>query len=176
MQTLTGNQCFLRPLEPSDIDFLYELENDESLWEISNTHVPFSRYILQNYLANSHKDIYEIKQLRLVISLIDGQVGGCIDLFEFDPKNKKVGIGIVILEKNRNQKIGTEALNLVSNYAFNYLGVHQIYAHIIEDNFQSIRLFEKSGFVCNGTLKDWIFHKNKPKNVLVYQKICHKCI
>lgn len=176
MRILKGKRCFLRALEPTDIDFLYELENTESLWEVSDSQTPFSKYILQRFLANSDKDIYETKQLRLIISLNDHPVCGCIDLFEFDPKNKKVGVGIVVLEKYQNQKIGTEALQLVCQYAFDYLNVHQLFAHISEDNIPSIQLFERENFEHTGTLKDWIFHKNRYKNVRVYQKMIQKCI
>ena len=64
--TLKGKSIFLRALEPSDIDFLYQLENEENLWEVSNTITPFSRFILEQYLENSHRDIFDIRQLRLV--------------------------------------------------------------------------------------------------------------
>ena len=40
----------LRALEPSDLDFLYDLENDQCLWTVSNTLVPFSKYTLKEYI------------------------------------------------------------------------------------------------------------------------------
>lgn len=67
MVTLKGKQLFLRALEPEDIDFLYKLENDETIWQVSETQTPYSRYVLKQYLKNSYKDIYEVKQLRLAI-------------------------------------------------------------------------------------------------------------
>ena len=57
----------LRPLEPGDIDLLYEWENNMAIWELSNTKTPFSRHILAQYLVEAAKDIYETKQLRLII-------------------------------------------------------------------------------------------------------------
>ncbi len=68
MVTLKGEHIFLRALEPEDLDFIHEIENDESIWEISNTQTPYSRFLIKQYLEQSHKDIYEVKQLRLVIS------------------------------------------------------------------------------------------------------------
>ena len=35
------NNLILRALEPSDLDFLYTLENDQALWSVSNTLIPF---------------------------------------------------------------------------------------------------------------------------------------
>lgn len=56
--------CKLRALEPEDIDFLYNIENQEDLWEVSQTHLPFSKYILKKYIENANQDIYETKQFR----------------------------------------------------------------------------------------------------------------
>ena len=59
---MTGEKkIILRALELSDIDLLYQWENDKNIWQVSNTLVPFSRYILKKYIENSFKDIYEMK-------------------------------------------------------------------------------------------------------------------
>ena len=108
MNTLKGNTIYLRALEPNDLDFVYEMENDESIWEISNTQTPYSRFLIRQYLENAHQDIYEAKQLRLAICKNDDfSAIGLIDLFEFDPKNNRAGIGILIKnsENRTHQKL-----------------------------------------------------------------------
>lgn len=173
MNTLQGKKIILRALEPSDLEQLYLLENDESVWEISNTSTPFSAYILKQYLENSHKDIYEVKQLRLVICISDQKKAvGFIDLFDFDPKHKRVGVGIVIFDvKERQKGYAKEALKLLCDYAFEHLNVHQIFAHITEGNDGSIQLFEKQGFTKSGIRRDWIFSGKDFKDEVVYQLI-----
>ena len=173
MKTLIGNHIYLRALEPEDLEFLYGLENNESVWEVSNTTSPYSKFILTQYLENSYKDIYEAKQLRLVICTSDSnQAIGCIDLFDFEPKHKRVGVGIIISSKNDTQKgYATEALQLICSYAFTHLNLHQVYANITEDNLSSISLFEKTKFKRGGTKTDWINSFGKLKNELFYQLI-----
>ncbi|MDC8000363.1 GNAT family protein [Aequorivita todarodis] len=173
MKTLKGEHIFLRALELSDLDFLYNLENDESLWEVSNTTTPYSKYILQQYLENSHRDIYEIKQLRLVICKNeDEKQVGFIDLYDFDPKHNRVGVGIVIFsEADKRKGYASEALKLTCNYAFRHLNVHQVFAGITEENKESIKLFEKAGFERSGIKKDWIFSEGKFKSEYFYQLI-----
>lgn len=173
MKTLKGNHIYLRALEPEDLEFLYGLENDESVWEISNTTSPYSKFILTQYLENSYKDIYEAKQLRLVICVSDSnQAIGCIDLFDFEPKHKRVGVGIIISSKKDTQKgYATEALQLICNFTFTHLNLHQVYANITEDNLSSISLFEKNNFKRAGTKIDWINSFGKLKNELFYQLI-----
>ena len=173
IMTLKGENIYLRALEPSDLDFLYHLENEESLWEVSNTIAPYSRFILNEYLENSHRDIYEVKQLRLVIGKNETtQPLGFIDLYDFNPKHLRVGVGIVIFsDKERRKGFASEALQLTCNYAFTHLDVHQVFAGITEGNNGSISLFESSGFVRNGFKKDWIRSEGNFKSEYIYQLI-----
>ncbi len=172
MLRLRGEHSYLRALEPSDLEFLYELENNPEVWEISGTTTPYSRHTLQKYLDNAHRDIYEVKQLRLCIVNLEHRLIGFIDLFEFDPRHRRAGLGIVILEdRDRNRGLGAEAISLICRYAFSALELHQLYAHVLEDNLASIRLFRKMGFETTGTRKEWILSGGVYKNELLFQKI-----
>ncbi len=123
MTTLKGKDIELRALEPTDLEFLYLLENDESVWEVSNTSTPFSRFILKQYLENSHRDIFDVKQLRLVISLVsENKPIGFIDFFDFEPKHGRVGLGVVIFsEEDRGKGFAFQSIEMVCNYAFLHL-------------------------------------------------------
>ncbi len=171
MKTLFGKKIFLRALEPDDIDYLYQLENDENQWKFSSVSVPFSRNLLENYIAQSHKDIYEVKQARLVICEKETfDAVGLIDLYDFDPKNYKVAVGITVYpEASRKKGYAFDALIQLCRYAFKHLNVHQIYAGIAVDNEASIRLFERTGFQRSGRKIDWIYQDNQFKDEFVYQ-------
>jgi diamine N-acetyltransferase len=178
MTTLKGNKIYLRALEPEDLAFIYHIENDESIWEVSNTQTPYSKFLIKQYLENAHQDIYEAKQLRLAICKNkDNQVIGLIDLFDFDPKNNRAGIGIVIQEnENRSKGFGKEALDLLINYSFANLNLHQLYANIGSENEISKKLFTTFGFQKIGTKKDWLLVNNNYQNEDLYQLINTKNI
>ncbi len=171
MVTLKGERIYLRALEPEDLELIYAIENDESVWEVSQTQTPYSRFLIKQYLENCHKDIYEVKQLRLVIVTNDNEAVGFVDLFDFDPKNDKVGLGVLVLGQARGKKYGREALELLIKYVFTNLYVHQIYANVLEDNHISIKLFESLGFLKSGVKKDWILEGNQYKNEYLFQLI-----
>lgn len=174
MLNLRGEKIYLRALEPEDLDFLYQLENTREIWEISGTSTPYSKHILQLYLDNAYRDIYDVKQLRLCICNPEMVVIGLVDLFDFDPKNHRAGLGIVILEdKQKNKGIGTDAINVICDYAFSVLNVRQLYANVTEDNYASIHLFEKLGFDKVGIKKDWIFSNGTYKSEILFQKIAN---
>jgi diamine N-acetyltransferase len=173
MITLKGENIYLRALEPNDLEFVYAMENDESIWEVSNTHTPYSRFLVKQYLENAHQDIYEAKQLRLAICQNQDFLAiGLIDLFDFDPKNNRAGIGIVIKEiHNKRRNIGSEALALLIKYSFYNLNLHQLYANISTENHASIALFTKFGFQKIGTKKDWNLVNGIYKDEAIFQLV-----
>lgn len=171
MTALQGKNINLRALEPEDLDFLFSAENNESFWEISGTQTPYSKHLLQKYIENAHQDIYEAKQYRFVICNKQNIPVGMIDLFDFNPQHKRIGVGILILPENQGKDFGSEALEMVIDYAFSYLNVHQIFANITADNHKSIALFEKFNFKKIGIKKDWIYANTNYKDELLYQLI-----
>lgn len=177
MVTLQGEFVYLRALEPEDLEFIYQVENDESLWELSHTQTPYSRYLIKEYLEHAHKDIFEVKQLRLVICTNDHEVIGLIDVFDFDFKNRKAGVGILIKHQgHRGKGLGSEALSLLVNYCFTHLHLHQLYCNISEDNQASIGLFTAMGFEKIGLKKDWSLVNGVYKNEYLFQRINTSCI
>jgi diamine N-acetyltransferase len=172
MLTLRGNKVYLRALEPEDLDFIVEVENSEEFWEISATRVPYSRYLIKKYLQNSHRDIYEVKQLRLMICDLEKNPIGLIDVFDLEPKDRRAALGILIVnETERGKGYGSEVLSLICNYCFTHLDLHQVYANVTEDNLASINLFEKNKFEKVGVKKDWLIAGGKFKNEILYQLI-----
>ncbi|WP_367279649.1 GNAT family N-acetyltransferase [Ulvibacterium sp.] len=168
---LRGKHIYLRTLEPEDLEFLYRLENNPEVWEISGTLIPYSKHVLKRYLENAHRDIYDVKQLRLCICTTNDVVIGFVDLFDFDPKNRRAGIGIIVVADEQNKGVGSETLELLCDYAFSVLDVRQLYANVTTDNERSLHLFSKMGFQQVGIKKDWIYCNGRYMDEALLQKI-----
>lgn len=154
---LKGEKIFLRPMEITDVDVLYQWENNTELWHVSNTQTPLSKYVLQKFIEDSQYDVYSLKQIRLmVVEQQTGQTVGAIDLYDYDPQHDRVGIGIYIHHSYTRKGYAAESLGLVSEYCFNHLYVKQVYSLVNATNEASIRLFEKAGFEKTGCKKCWI--------------------
>ena len=173
MITLKGETIYLRALEPNDLEFVYAVENDELVWEVSHTQTPYSRFLIRQYLENANQDIYEAKQLRLAIcNFGDDNAIGLIDIFDFDPKNNRAGIGIVIQkETDRSKGYGKEALGIVIAYSFKQLQLHQLFVNIAVHNVSSLNLFTTFGFEKIGVKKDWNYSNNTFQDELLFQLI-----
>ncbi len=169
---LKAEHIFLRAIEPSDIELIYEWENDIKNWIVSNTQTPFSRFVLEQYITSAHEDIYTAKQLRLIICTNDNKAIGSVDLFDFDANNLRAGIGILIGDKSERKKgYASEAIKVLTNYCFTSLNLNQLYCNITTDNEESILLFQKHNFQITGIKKQWIRNGNQFKDELLLQLI-----
>jgi diamine N-acetyltransferase len=155
---LEGNGVRLRAVEPEDLELLYKWENEEANWKQSNTLVPYSKYILKRYIANSHKSLFETFQLRLMIdATAEKKTIGTIDLFDFDQFHMRAGIGILIADPHDRKKgHASAALECIIRYSFESLCLHQLWCNILEGNEESMNLFLHHGFVLSATKKEWV--------------------
>lgn len=153
---LKNDLISLRALEKEDVELLYQWENDCSIWHCSETYAPYSKYILNQYIENS-TNIFNDNQQRLVIMENQSDMAiGLIDLTEYDHYNQRASIGISINNKEKlKQHFAKNALNLIIEYSFDYLHLHQLYCYISQNNQDSINLFRSAGFCEYGILKKW---------------------
>ena len=147
----------LRKIEPSDLPFLYQWENDATMWADSDTHNPLSRHDLHQYIENTTGDIYRDGQLRLIIeeSHLSTKVVGCIDLFDFDARNRKAAIGMYIAPEARGKGVGKQAVQQLLDYAFDFLHLRMVYAIISVHNTSCSHIYEQMGFTPSSPLANW---------------------
>jgi diamine N-acetyltransferase len=170
MKLLENEFIRLRALEPEDLEFLYKWENDARLWEYGNTLSPFSKFVLHQYIENSGQNIYEAKQLRMIIEdKATKQPVGTIDLYDFEPHHNRAGIGILVDEMFQGKSYASQSLTLMKDYVFNFLKLSQIYAFIPAMNVPSLHLFRKCGYAESGLLKKWNKTPASREDVYVYQ-------
>lgn len=146
----------LRAMEPEDLEVMYAMENDSQTWDVTNFTVPYSRFVLKQYIENSECDMFADRQLRMMIIRVeDDAVIGTIDITEFSPMHARGEVGIAIRKEYQGNGYAKEALRLLCDYVFSFLYLKQLIVHISVDNEASIRLFESCGFVRCGLLKEW---------------------
>ncbi len=167
----TNPMIALRKIEPTDLPFLYQWENDASAWADGANHNPLSQQDLREYIASTTGDIFKDGQLRLVIQSVseavctlsaqrsvspqDGLTIGCVDLFDFDPRNRRAALGMYIASEHRGKGVGHEALAKIEEYAFDFLHLRCLYAVIAQTNTACSAIFEHAGYIPSSPLKNW---------------------
>ena len=159
----------LRAMEPEDLDVLYRIENDRDVWDVGENNVPYSRYILHDYIANASADIYADKQVRMVVENEKGQLVGVADVVNFCPSHARAEVSIVICREHRKKGYARAAIRQIMEYALRTLHLHQLYAVVREDNMPSLNLFSSLGFKSKMVLDDWLFDGKGYHNAVVMQ-------
>ncbi|TGE10051.1 GNAT family N-acetyltransferase [Hymenobacter fodinae] len=169
---LSSDLVFLRPLEADDLEFLYALENDPTVWGVSDTLAPISRYTLRQYLDNAGADFQEVRQLRLVLCQQDTKIAvGTLDIFDFNPLHQRAGVGIMVLGQYRRRGYAHAALDLLLPYARQVLRLHQLYCTIAVHNRASVNLFKVAGFKKVGVRREWLRTADGWQDVLEMQHL-----
>lgn len=154
---LHSKRLHLRALEPSDADFMYEVENDAQAWRYSDTIAPLSRRILRDYALTYDADPFTAGQLRLIITQEgNNQPVGIVDLYEVSQRHQRAFIGIYICKEFRGKGYAAETIELIEDYAHNNLHLHQLGAKVEESHIPAEKLFVNRGYQLKGTLDDWL--------------------
>lgn len=178
----------LRALEPEDIEFLYDMENDTSLWWVGAQTAPVSMYHLRDYIANNENDIFKDEQVRFVIEIsseeYQGIAGnktaerhvaiGLIDLFAFSPLHNRAELGIALHKDFHGFGLAQQAISMVADIARNIIHLNQIYAIVPASHAASIQMLEKSHFVCGGRLSKWLFDGKNYHDAKIMQLFLQK--
>lgn len=97
-----------------------------------------------------------------------GQIG--MDVFT-NPRRKHVAnIGMAVLPDYQNKGIGKQLLAAMSDLAFNWLAIRRIELEVYTDNARAIALYEKAGFVIEGTARGYAFRDGEYTDVYLMAK------
>ncbi len=162
----------LRAPDQTDVDSIFLWENDPGFNESLPQSAPLSRYQVWEYIKNYQADPFSTRELRMMINDESlNAVVGHIDMFDFDPVNRRAGVGIYIDESRRRQGYAKEALEMFEAYVIRTLGMHQLWAYVAIDNDASKALFTGAGFKPAGRLRSWLRRKTEYADALIFQKL-----
>ncbi|MCD8182446.1 MAG: GNAT family N-acetyltransferase [Bacteroides sp.] len=160
----------LRAIEPEDLEVIYTMENDSQTWDVTNFTVPYSKFVLKQYIENSQCDVFADRQLRMmIVRREDDAVIGTVDITDYATMHQRGEVGIVVRREYQGNGYAADALKLLCEYVFGFLFMKQLIVHVAADNEASLRLFASCGFVQCGVLKEWWFVGGHYKDVVLMQ-------
>ncbi len=149
--TLTGTMVVLRPLGPQDVDELMNALTDPEMLRLTGTHATFDRAQIERHCATraAHSD-------RLDYAVLDRSTGaflGDLAVNDLDEENLSCGFRIALRTAVAGRGYGTEAIRLIVDHVFSQ-GLHRIGLEVYAFNPRARRVYEKVGFVHEGTMRD----------------------
>lgn len=155
--TLTGRLVTLRPVAAADADTIHRIiGSDHEVAKLTGS-VHSSTEQMQSPPLQELREIYRgwaTAQDRLVLAIIDngsGEMVGEVVLNEWDEGNRSCNYRTLIGVAGRGRRLGTEATRLIVEYGLAVLGMHRISLEVYDFNPRARHVYEKAGFVHEGT-------------------------
>lgn len=162
MEKIITENLYLKQFSVSDItkEYIHAL-NDFTIVRLTEArHRTWTLDDVKKYVRDSNKE-----NISLLIGIFlkkNNKHIGNIRLFNFHKVHKRVELGIMIYDKSQWSKgYGTEAIIAIEKYVFNTLKYHKICADYYSVNTASARMFEKAGYIIEGTFKDHFFLRDR---------------
>ena len=96
---------------------------------------------------------------------------GCVDLYNYDPLNKRAAVGIMMATEYRRQGYALAMLRELERLSATNYQLHTLFADIAESNTASIDLFRKAGYTECGRFREWLNVKGQYIDAVRMQKL-----
>lgn len=171
---LKGKQVYLNRVKIEDLNFFKVCNNDlvYSRYLGTSFHKPANETQLEEQINNMNKSNNEIVfAIRL---LEDDQMIGVLGFGEIEWTNQVSEMWVGIHTQNQSKGLGTEALELALDYGFNELNLHRIQLTVLGYNKRAIGLYEKLGFIKEGTYREFGKRDGKRYDMFLYSMLEHE--
>lgn len=160
--TLRGKRVLLRPVGAQDVDSLLTAINDPEIRRLTGSHggphdadpAEQRRAVHEWYTTRGqHSD-------RLDLAVVDrgtGRSAGEIVLNQLDRANRSCNLRIMLVPASVDRGLGTEAMSLLLDHAFDTVGLHRISLEVFPFNPRARHVYEKVGFVVEGVMRDALY-------------------
>lgn len=153
-----SNEIKLRALERTDLRFIHQLNNNRTIMAYWFEE-PYESFDELEELYNKH--IHDSTERRFIAENSHQQAIGLVELVEINYIHRRAEFQIIITPEHQGHGYASGLIKRALNYAFTILNLHKVYLQVALDNEKAIHLYEQSGFVEEGNLKEEIFINGK---------------
>lgn len=167
--SLKGKLVTIRPPAKSDTESIYRNAKSRDIARTTFVPWPYTRKHAEDFIRNAHKSLKNETAFNFAIVPHDvDEVVGMIDLRKFNPRHKNAETGYWMGRNFRNKGYTVDAVKLLLSFAFNQLKCQRVQAHTVPANRVSQRVLEKAGFTFEGTLRRYVRHHGRYKDICMY--------
>ncbi|QIM23045.1 GNAT family N-acetyltransferase [Phycicoccus sp. HDW14] len=158
--TLVGELVTLRPARAEDADALDRIIREDDEVAVLTGSVHDSRAPVSGPPIEELREVYgrwaaaDDRLVLAVLDNVDGAVVGEVVLNDWDPGNRSCGFRTFVGARGRGRGLGTEATRLVVGHGLGPMGMHRIHLEVYDTNPRARHVYEKVGFVHEGTGRD----------------------
>lgn len=170
--SLEGRNVCFKALDINDARQIHKYASDEDVSRFIGWNLMKTLDETRNHINLMLKRESEGTHLYASVVLKSTQeVIGTVMIFNFDQEANKAEVGYVFDKGHWGKGYGTESVALITDFAFNSLCLHKLYANVVNENIGSARILQKNGYELEGRLKDHYFIEGKYYDALLFGKI-----
>lgn len=147
---LRGDEILLRPLVKADAQAMFRSLADQEVARLTGTHQTFDFADVERFCERSR---HQLDRYDYVICDRNDPTAalGEVVLNDIDDENRCANFrGSLYAQAFFNRGMGSEAIVLLMDFAFNELALNRVELEVFEFNSRAIRVYEKIGFKHEG--------------------------
>lgn len=169
---LEGKNIYFKALSSEDVQEIHNYASDKEVKRFIGWRLMHSIEETRNHIESMlHRELAGTHLYASVALKTTQEVIGTVMLFDFDKEAKHAEIGYVFHKGHWGKGYGTESVALVTDFAFQTLGLHKLNARVIDANLGSGRVLEKNGYQLEGRLRDESYIEGNYHDLLLYGMI-----
>ncbi|CAM3212896.1 GNAT family protein [Filibacter tadaridae] len=163
MILLEGQSCYLRILTEDDASVFTDLLSDnKEYWSVFEPRHEARYFTVSVQKEKIRESLYQMRDRREynfgIFDAYTSSLIGHVSLYSIKRLPFSSGfVGYSIDENETGRGIGTEAVQLVTKFAFEKVALHRLEAFVSPRNGGSVKLLEKVGFKQEGLLKKLLY-------------------
>lgn len=169
--TLETKRLRLRRMAQSDVEAFYDMRCAPEMHLHTDTKADQSLDETRAYIDKMNQGINEDKWLIWAIEVMEtGIVIGSISIWNINLETMTAELGYGIAPSYQGQGFMKEALDCVTAFGLEVMGLAALEAFTEKDNVPSVRLLEKCQFVKTGEVDDEGYFSDRIFHMWIYRK------
>lgn len=165
---LSGQSIILKQMASSDLEEFIKVESEKHTLLLANDDIPFP------HTVEDHTSFFQSisgKKEEFIFGIFEKttqQLIGSCGVYSINWTNSTCQVGISISEKWQGKGLGTDAMQTLITFIFDYIAINKIKLQVFSFNAGAIRSYEKCGFTKEGTLRNEIFRFGEFHDIILF--------
>ncbi len=120
------------------------------------------------FIKNTQYSLIDGSSIHFAIANEQDEYLGTISLKDINLRDKRAEYAISLRRQAQGRGIAVEATRQLLTLSFQKLGMEKVYLNVLSENKRAIRLYEKCGFIYEGTFRKHLYLKGEFKALKWY--------
>jgi len=160
---IEADEIVLRKTTPADIDALFEVYNNEKLFQYTPSIFKETKEEVAELIEYFNRQFEDKQMIRMAVTLkSEGDIAVDVaEMYGYNADVNMIAIGYRVSERFWGRRIATKSVNTMVKFLFEEIGINRIYAEAMPIHTASLAVLEKCGFMREGVARQGFYFHDK---------------